>query len=172
MTKFYRSSESGPEELVLTPRGADDLIAKLRTSATDLCSPDGCCYAETMVEAANEIECIRAALAAAQAVAPVSPAIETLKSRIDHRLNNVLCGMREGFDDSIVGFNEAWDIVRAVFKELPARAPWPTEEQVRKMICQVIDGDCTCPANGCHASDIARAVDAIYRNALCPKVQP
>lgn len=42
-----------------------------------------------------------------------------LKDRIDARLNNVLCEMKEGCDDSIVGFNAAWDIVRATFAELP-----------------------------------------------------
>jgi hypothetical protein len=40
-----------------------------------------------------------------------------LKNRIDTRLNNHLCEMKEGYDDSIVGFNEAWDIVRAVIAE-------------------------------------------------------
>ena len=33
-----------------------DLVRHLRESATDLCSPDGCCYAESMVKAADEIE--------------------------------------------------------------------------------------------------------------------
>ena len=40
-----------------------------------------------------------------------------LKDRIDTRLNFVLCGMREGEDDSIVGFNEAWDLVRKIFAD-------------------------------------------------------
>jgi hypothetical protein len=38
-----------------------------------------------------------------------------LKERIDIRLNNRLCEMKPNEDDSIVGFNEAWDIVRQVF---------------------------------------------------------
>jgi hypothetical protein len=38
-----------------------------------------------------------------------------LKDRIDTRLNACLCEMKEGYDDSIVGFNEAWDIVREIF---------------------------------------------------------
>jgi regulator of replication initiation timing len=42
---------------------------------------------------------------------------KALKDRIDRRLDNYLCEMKEGYDDSIVGFNEAWDIVRAVFAE-------------------------------------------------------
>ncbi len=44
-------------------------------------------------------------------------AIERLKAKIDARLETHLCKMQWGYDDSITGFNEAWDIVRAVFKE-------------------------------------------------------
>lgn len=40
-----------------------------------------------------------------------------LRDRIDNALNNHLCKMKEGYDDSIVGFNEAWDIVRKIFRE-------------------------------------------------------
>lgn len=39
----------------------------------------------------------------------------SLKARIDTRLNDYLCEMKPGCDDSIVGFNEAWDEVRKVF---------------------------------------------------------
>lgn len=42
--------------------------------------------------------------------------IEQLKAQLreglDLRLNNYLCEMRPGYDDSITGFNEAWDIMR------------------------------------------------------------
>jgi hypothetical protein len=38
-----------------------------------------------------------------------------LKEQIDTRLNNVFCEMKDGYDDSIVGFIEAWDIVRGIF---------------------------------------------------------
>jgi hypothetical protein len=47
--------------------------------------------------------------------------LRTLKDRIDTRLNNHLCEMKEGYDDSITGFNEAWDIVRAAFAEALAQ---------------------------------------------------
>jgi hypothetical protein len=43
--------------------------------------------------------------------------IKRIKDRIDSSLNAYLCEMKEAHDDSIVGFNEAWDIVRAIFKE-------------------------------------------------------
>jgi hypothetical protein len=46
--------------------------------------------------------------------------LQRIKDRIDTRLNNALCEMKEGYDDSIVGFNEAWDIVRKCF---PAHKP-------------------------------------------------
>jgi hypothetical protein len=38
-----------------------------------------------------------------------------LKERIDSKLDAHLCVMEEGYDDSVVGFNEAWDIVREIF---------------------------------------------------------
>lgn len=41
-----------------------------------------------------------------------------VKDKIDMRLNNRLCEMKPDYDDSIVGFNEAWDIVRNVFTEI------------------------------------------------------
>lgn len=47
----------------------------------------------------------------------MSEQIKRLKDRIDLRLNNYLCEMKEGYDDSITGFNEAWDLVRKAFGE-------------------------------------------------------
>lgn len=44
-------------------------------------------------------------------------ALEQLKRRLDYRLNEYLCEMQPGYDDSITGFNEAWDIMRALFVE-------------------------------------------------------
>jgi hypothetical protein len=43
MTKFYHSSESGPEELVLTPRGTDEQVKAAVKAVEELCrkSPDG-----------------------------------------------------------------------------------------------------------------------------------
>jgi hypothetical protein len=43
--------------------------------------------------------------------------IESLKRRLDSRLNDVLCEMKEGYDDSVVGFNEAWDVMTEIFNE-------------------------------------------------------
>lgn len=40
-----------------------------------------------------------------------------IKQRIDTSLNDILCEMKEGYNDSIVGFNEAWDTVRKLFSE-------------------------------------------------------
>lgn len=42
---------------------------------------------------------------------------DRIKTRTDTRLNDYLCEMKPEYDDSIVGFNEAWDIVRAILKE-------------------------------------------------------
>lgn len=59
-------------------------------------------------------------------------AINNLKSRLDTRLNNWLCEMKPDHDDSIVGFNEAWDIVNKVFKDTRAlkSTPKPVGEDV------------------------------------------
>ncbi len=43
--------------------------------------------------------------------------IQKIKDRIDARLNNYLCEMKPNYDDSITGYNEAWDIVRDILKE-------------------------------------------------------
>lgn len=39
----------------------DDLIGRLRDGANDLCCPE-CCYGQTMIAAADEIDRLRAAL--------------------------------------------------------------------------------------------------------------
>ncbi len=57
----------------------------------------------------------------------IDVALERLKFSIDARLNAVLCEMKPDYDDSIVGFNEAWDIVRKAFKEYIERADSPAE---------------------------------------------
>lgn len=51
--------------------------------------------------------------------------IRNIMIRIDDRLNNYLCEMKPGYDDSIVGFNEAWEVVRKVFEEELARVARP-----------------------------------------------
>jgi hypothetical protein len=43
--------------------------------------------------------------------------LERIKNRIDACLNDYLCEMRPGYDDSITGFNEAWDIVRLILRD-------------------------------------------------------
>jgi hypothetical protein len=40
-----------------------------------------------------------------------------LNNRINTILNNVLCDMKPGYDDSIEGFNKAWDVVRDILQE-------------------------------------------------------
>jgi len=49
--------------------------------------------------------------------------VQHLLNTIGIRLNNCLVEMKPEYDDSITGFNAAWDIIRDVFKEwLAARA--------------------------------------------------
>lgn len=45
-----------------------------------------------------------------------------IKNRVDTICNNLLCDMRPGYDDSIEGFNKAWDVVRDIFQEEIGRA--------------------------------------------------
>lgn len=54
-----------------------------------------------------------------------------LKDRIATRLNDCLCEMKPGYDDSIVGFNEAWDIVR---KTIDEPAPKPALPRISKLV--------------------------------------
>jgi hypothetical protein len=58
-----------------------------------------------------EIAIIESVLAAAEAMGR-----ESLKVSLDFQLNEYLCAMEPGYDDSITGFNEAWDVMRAVFE--------------------------------------------------------
>jgi hypothetical protein len=43
--------------------------------------------------------------------------VERIKAALDARLNDYLCEMKPNYDDSICGFNEAWEVVRKYFKE-------------------------------------------------------
>lgn len=47
---------------------------------------------------------------------------EKLRNRLDSHLNDFLCGMKEGWDDSVSGFNDAWDVVRKVFDAAAIRS--------------------------------------------------
>jgi hypothetical protein len=55
--------------------------------------------------------------------------LERLKHRFDAIFNDVLCDMQPGWDDSIHGFNKAWDIVRDVLKEEIERASSRSPEE-------------------------------------------
>ena len=43
--------------------------------------------------------------------------LKMLKNAIDARMESYLVEMRPDYDDSVTGFNEAWDIVRKFFAE-------------------------------------------------------
>jgi len=44
-------------------------------------------------------------------------ALERLRWKLETRLNNCLYEMKPNYDDSITGFNEAWDVMRKLFEE-------------------------------------------------------
>lgn len=44
-------------------------------------------------------------------------AVERIKNRFDTIFNNVLCDMKPGWDDSIEGFNKAWNVARDIFAD-------------------------------------------------------
>lgn len=46
---------------------------------------------------------------------PAADVLKKMRATLSDALNNVLCEMKEGYDDSIVGFNEAWDVMRKTF---------------------------------------------------------
>lgn len=78
---------------------------------------------ELLVETAEFI------VQAANAAPSERDILARLKWRIDYQLNDYLCGMKEGYDDSITGFNEAWDIVRQLLAE-PLRSEPKASEPV------------------------------------------
>jgi hypothetical protein len=43
--------------------------------------------------------------------------LRKLKSALSDRLNNHLIEMKPGYDDSITGFNEAWDVMGKFFDD-------------------------------------------------------
>lgn len=61
-----------------------------------------------------------------------------LKYAIDHHLNDALCEMKPDYDDSMTGFNEAWDIVRKLFADprfsatlpQPPQDHWPARDAI------------------------------------------
>ena len=74
-----------------------------------------------------------------------------IKDQIDTRLNDCLCEMKPGYDDSVVGFNEAWDIVRKVIDgHLTETKPPPPSDKIkywwsadRQWFCILVnDGTC------------------------------
>jgi hypothetical protein len=48
--------------------------------------------------------------------------LRNLKIALSERLNGHLVEMRPGFDDSITGFNEAWDVMGKFFDDRIAKA--------------------------------------------------
>ena len=77
-------------------------------------------YAETLERRFDLYRKAEAELAEAEAERDAI--LDHFKSSLDARLNDVLCEMKEGWDDSVVGFNEAWDIMRKAYKDFKARA--------------------------------------------------
>jgi len=72
--------------------------------------------AHDMVEAVYRIEALEAALRERTKM------LVHLKARIDTRINDLLCETKPNYDDSIVGINDAWDVVRKTCDEYIARA--------------------------------------------------
>jgi len=43
--------------------------------------------------------------------------LRNLKVALNDRLNNHLVEMKPGYDDSVTGFNEAWDVMGKFFED-------------------------------------------------------
>jgi len=64
-------------------------------------------FAREYQDEAGRTQAIAAAVAAER---------ERIREGLSIRLNDYLCEMKPDYDDSITGFNEAWDIVRKCFR--------------------------------------------------------
>lgn len=61
--------------------------------------------------------------------------LQQLKASIDTRINDLLCETKAGYDDSVVGINEAWDVVRKAFDEYIAREAEPLVLTIEAPVC-------------------------------------
>ena len=71
----------------------------------------------------NDAERQTKMLAAHEYVEGWCNSLARMKRMLDIRLNNCLCEMKPNYDDSIVGFNEAWNIMRECFAAANPPAP-------------------------------------------------
>lgn len=55
--------------------------------------------------------------------------LQQLKASIDTRINDLLCETKPGYDDSIVGINDAWDVVRKACDLYIALSTNPGEQE-------------------------------------------
>jgi hypothetical protein len=116
--RLTRRDDSNSERLVL------EAISHLRAFSRDCDALRAELAAERRANAAN----ICYAKDLGEGIERLREEIDRLKNSINIRLNDWLCEMKPGYDDSIVGFNEAWDIVRNAFKDFDARAPRSEEK--------------------------------------------
>lgn len=72
----------------------------------------------------------------------VEDTLGRLKDKIDTRLNDYLCEMKPDYDDSITGFNEAWDVVRKIFAEASGKPATVAEaiENIRQDLREIVGG--------------------------------
>lgn len=81
------------------------------------------CYPEAMTGELNDAaERILATGLVPDEAATRADEREKMRNSISTRLNDVLCEMRPDYDDSITGFNEAWDVVRKAFDAAAIRS--------------------------------------------------
>jgi hypothetical protein len=138
MTKFYRSSESGTEELVLTPRATD---VETVADAIDLARyqhPECPRERPRPFSEANRSDreyatrLARAALAAAQAVAPEWKCKAQWTADPPQDCNWPFCGCDPYADKVLSAVDESGFAIvdTGTAKDAAtAPAPWPTEEQ-------------------------------------------
>lgn len=90
----------------------DEIIGKLSAAALQITPKDDQIIAGHVRDSVAMLLKFRHQLRVAQ-----GKDVKRIKDRVDSRLDSVLSEMKEGYDDSIVGFNEAWDEVRKIFAD-------------------------------------------------------
>lgn len=97
----------------------EEMVNKFRSACRPECAPCSACINDGLTAALADVPDVEALQ---RRVRELEEALERIKRRLSDALNNYLCDMKEGYDDSIIGFNEAWDVIRPILDDEIGRA--------------------------------------------------